>query len=246
MIFGMTTFALVHVLLSLIGIFSGFVVVFGLLASKRLDGWTKLFLAGLSDLSSEDGVDRPILMRYTTALTRDWRVRPTDNSGGAFYGVTALGNYIYAVGYVGVSPNYDYLIEKYDEAGNRIWSKTSGGAGRDMLNSVIAVNGRLFAVGSTNSQGAGGLDAVLLEIDPATGDTLSIITYGGAQDDVASAVATDGTDLYVVGSSRSFASAEGNIVGQSDIMLLRYSIHIQLANQTISFGTLSNKPEFRN
>src|SRR5882762_4159643 len=45
MIFGMTTFTLVHVLLSLIGIFSGFVVVFGLLAAKRLDGWTSLFLA---------------------------------------------------------------------------------------------------------------------------------------------------------------------------------------------------------
>ena len=45
MIFGMTTFTLVHVLLSLIGIFSGFVVVFGLLVAKRLDGWTTLFLA---------------------------------------------------------------------------------------------------------------------------------------------------------------------------------------------------------
>ena len=45
MIFGMTTFTFVHVLLSLIGIFSGFVVVFGLLAAKRLDGWTTLFLA---------------------------------------------------------------------------------------------------------------------------------------------------------------------------------------------------------
>ena len=45
MIFGMTTFTIVHVLLSLIGIFSGFVVVFGLLVAKRLDGWTALFLA---------------------------------------------------------------------------------------------------------------------------------------------------------------------------------------------------------
>ena len=44
MIFGMTTFTFVHVLLSLIGIFSGFVVVFGLLKAKRLDGWTALFL----------------------------------------------------------------------------------------------------------------------------------------------------------------------------------------------------------
>jgi len=45
MIFGLTTFTFVHVVLSLVGIGSGFVVVFGLLTAKRLDGWTALFLA---------------------------------------------------------------------------------------------------------------------------------------------------------------------------------------------------------
>ena len=44
MSFGMTTFTLVHVVLSLIGIFSGFIVMFGLFAAKRLDGWTAIFL----------------------------------------------------------------------------------------------------------------------------------------------------------------------------------------------------------
>src|SRR6202165_1546173 len=44
MISGMSTFTLVHVVLSLIGIFSGFVAWFGLLAAKRLDGWTAVFL----------------------------------------------------------------------------------------------------------------------------------------------------------------------------------------------------------
>jgi hypothetical protein len=39
------TFTLVHVLISLVGLGAGFVVAFGLLASKRLDGWTALFLA---------------------------------------------------------------------------------------------------------------------------------------------------------------------------------------------------------
>lgn len=34
----------VHVVLSLIGILAGLVVVFGLLTSERLDGWTSLFL----------------------------------------------------------------------------------------------------------------------------------------------------------------------------------------------------------
>jgi hypothetical protein len=44
-ILGMTPLTFVHVVLSLIGIFSGFVVVFGLLTGSRLDGWTALFLA---------------------------------------------------------------------------------------------------------------------------------------------------------------------------------------------------------
>ena len=44
MILGMTTLTFVHVVLSLIGIFSGFIVMFGLFAGKRLDGWTAFFL----------------------------------------------------------------------------------------------------------------------------------------------------------------------------------------------------------
>ena len=47
MILGMSTstFTLVHVILSLVGIFAGLVVVFGMFSSKKLDGWTALFLA---------------------------------------------------------------------------------------------------------------------------------------------------------------------------------------------------------
>lgn len=46
MILGMTTqtFTVVHTALSLIGIVSGFVVMFGLLGGKQVDKWTALFL----------------------------------------------------------------------------------------------------------------------------------------------------------------------------------------------------------
>ncbi len=44
MIFGMPPFTFVHVLLSLIGILAGLVVLNGLLGSKRLPGWTLVFL----------------------------------------------------------------------------------------------------------------------------------------------------------------------------------------------------------
>src|SRR5216683_5457511 len=47
MILGMSTatFTLLHVVLSLVGIFSGVVVLFELLGAKRRDGWTAIFLA---------------------------------------------------------------------------------------------------------------------------------------------------------------------------------------------------------
>jgi hypothetical protein len=41
----LSAFTFFHVVLSLVGIGTGFVVVYGLLASRRLDGWTALFLA---------------------------------------------------------------------------------------------------------------------------------------------------------------------------------------------------------
>src|SRR6266478_1334887 len=46
MIFGVSTetYTLIHVVISLVGIISGFIVLFGLLAGKRLDGLTALFL----------------------------------------------------------------------------------------------------------------------------------------------------------------------------------------------------------
>jgi hypothetical protein len=42
---GLAAFTLFHVALSLVGIATGFVVVYGLLTGRRLDGWTAVFLA---------------------------------------------------------------------------------------------------------------------------------------------------------------------------------------------------------
>jgi hypothetical protein len=43
--FDITTFTLIHVVLSLVGIFAGLIVAGGFVAGKRLDGWTGVFLA---------------------------------------------------------------------------------------------------------------------------------------------------------------------------------------------------------
>lgn len=165
-----------------------------------------------------------------------------------YRGVAALGSSLYAAGYINQSPprNYwepvvgDYLIDKYDESGNLLWTQTWGGAGDDRLTGVVGIGARLFAVGFTRSGGAGLADAVIFEIDPATGDRLSTTLWGDTQDDIANATATDGTDLYVLGESKSFASGEGNLAGQNDVVLLRYSIlHYNFAG---FFSPVDNPP----
>ena len=95
MILGMSiaTFTLVHVVLSLVGIFAGTVVLFGMFSANRLDGWTALFLA-TTILTSVTGFFFPrdqllpshvlgilslavlavtILALYVYRLARSWR-----------------------------------------------------------------------------------------------------------------------------------------------------------------------------
>ena len=55
----MITFTIIHVVLSLIGIISGIIVAAGLLSSKRLDGWTILFLVSTL-LTSVTGFGFPV------------------------------------------------------------------------------------------------------------------------------------------------------------------------------------------
>ena len=45
MIFDITTYTYVHVLLSFVGILSGFIVLYGLLTANRMENWTLVFLA---------------------------------------------------------------------------------------------------------------------------------------------------------------------------------------------------------
>jgi hypothetical protein len=95
MILGMpaSTYTFIHVVLSLIGIGSGLVVMFGLIAGKRLEGWTALFL-GSQVATSVTGFGFPfdhllpshvvgvvslvvltiaILARYPIRMTGAWR-----------------------------------------------------------------------------------------------------------------------------------------------------------------------------
>ena len=202
-------------------------------ATTQLNG--DLYLGGYSSLLGEDRYSsfylshnwwdvKAVLMRYDASLNRLWRQRPSDVGPSRFYAVTTLNGEVYAVGNTQGSGSPDgYLIEKYDQAGNRMWSRVTPAAAGAGLTGVTAATGKLYAVGWTKAAGAGGADVALLEIDPATGNTLSTTLYSGAYDDVASAVVTDGTDVYIIGESRSFSN-DGNTEGQDDLMVLQYRV----------------------
>ena len=187
----------------------------------------------------------PAIWKHAPNLSVVWRQQDASVASGSYLGVTALGNAIYVVGQTyGAAGSEQYIAARYDESGNRIWSKSFGGANSDVLNGVTAIGSRLFAVGYTRSQGSGGSDGVLMEINPETGDVLSTAYFGGGQDDAFRGVSSNGTDLYVVGESKSYASAAGNAVGQSDLALARYtlgppalaSISVTPSNPTIAVG----------
>lgn len=188
-----------------------------------LDSNDHVYTAGFSTWGGPSNVGRPTLWEHDANLTF---VRHMVDNGieGSFYAVAAFGNELYAVGstYNHLSPvgSEDFLLQKFDAAGNRLWSTVVPGAGTDILKGVVGLAGKIYAVGYTNSTGAGGYDLAVLEVDPATGSVLATANYGGPFDDMGNGIATDGTYLYVVGESRSYAQG-GNAVGQNDVLLMR-------------------------
>ena len=101
----MKTFTLIHVAISLAGILSGFVVLYGMLTAQRLPGWTKVFLI-TTVLTSLTGFFFPIhgvtpalitgvvslialaiaiYARYVRQLTGGWRKGYVISAVFAFY-----------------------------------------------------------------------------------------------------------------------------------------------------------------
>jgi hypothetical protein len=190
---------------------------------------TNVYAAGV--LTSTSFPQQPYLRKYSSTGALQW-VR-AENFAGGYNGLVSIGKAIYAVGWLGTNSgagaSIDMLIEKWDEQGNRIWSRSYDRNGaEDNLSGAVTLGGRLFVAGYTRGQTAGGADSALMEIDPATGNLLSTALYGGTHDDMATGVDTDGTDLYVVGQSRSV----GN--NSNQVMVLRYTLQPALVSLTVA------------
>lgn len=180
-----------------------------------------IYVSGITWYPSNNAdTARTQLWKYSESGTPLWE-RSVPGFGGY---VAAADGGIYLASALGrpAEPK-DVQVLKYDEAGTVLWSRTWGGTGSDIPYGLATDGTRLFVTGETNSFGSGGKDLFLQELDTAHGLILGTQFFAGTQDDMGNGVAIRDDELYVVGSSRSFATG-GNAPGESDVMLLQYAL----------------------
>jgi hypothetical protein len=98
-------------------------------------------------------------------------------SDGGF--IIAGGTYSFGAG------STDMYLIKTDSLGNTQWTRTYGGPGDELANSVRQTRGGGYILaGLTSSYGAGGYDIYLIRTN-SQGDTLWTKTYGGINDELA-------------------------------------------------------------
>lgn len=150
---------------------------------------------------------------------------PIHSVGNMPIGLVAFANHLFVATAKlnGTQGGYDVWVLKYDEAGNLVSNHTWGSTRDDVATAITVVKDRLYVVGYTAGWVGGGKDAFLLEMNAQTCEVSSVNYHGGQNDDAAFGVVSAGTDLYIVGETRSFEQG-GNAAGQSDLMLLRYAL----------------------
>jgi len=81
----------------------------------------------------------------------------------------------------------DGWIVKLDPNGNVVWDKTIGDVGDDWISKISLLGNDIMFVGGTQSFGAGDYDVWIGRLN-ASGDIMWVRTYGGAKEDVGTAL----------------------------------------------------------
>lgn len=191
--------------------------------------WRKKYGSGDTDLgySGQQTTDGGYIFCGTTsgfsAPGSKMYLLKTDLNGNLLWSKVFLNGNAFSVlqtndsGYIMTgTANGQLAIVRTDFTGDTLWTKLIGGAGNDIGSCISkTLDNGFIIVGYTNSFGLGNYDMFLVKID-ANGNTLFTKTYGGTNDDRASAVQQTIDSGYILsGLTNSYGA------GQSDIFLLK-------------------------
>jgi hypothetical protein len=128
--------------------------------------------------------------------------------------------------------NYDFWVVRTDAGGNKLWDRSFGGSGEDVLFSLQETTDRGFILGgySTNRAGGnktsasfGGYDFWIVRTD-ANGNKLWDRSYGGANDDYLRTVKQTTDGGFILG-GQSLSAPGGNktsaLFGTNDFWVVR-------------------------
>ncbi|MFX0099418.1 MAG: PKD domain-containing protein [Candidatus Hodarchaeota archaeon] len=162
------------------------------------------------------GAEEPL----ESLIVQDWNVTWGESNYDYSRSVWGDGTYTYTVGSTNShgAGNYDLCLEKWDDAGSKIWNRTWGGGSSDYGFSVWTDGIYIYTTGYTYSFGAGSSDIFLVKWD-TSGNKIWNRTWGGGSTEEAYAVWSDGTFIYTTGYTLSYATGGGQ-----DVVLIKWDV----------------------
>ena len=173
--------------------------------SVAIDSSDNVYVLGYQD-SAGAGLDDFLIAKYNSSGVIQWQrvFGGSGNEQGYSVAIDSSDN-VYVLGYTsstGAGSN-DFLLAKYNSSGTIQWQRVLGGASSEIGYSVaIDSSDNVYALGQTNSTGAGDYDFLLAKYD-SSGAVQWQRTLGGASEDIGNSIAIDSSDnLYVFGTGR--------------------------------------------
>jgi uncharacterized delta-60 repeat protein len=175
-------------------------------------GYTGSTGAGLLDF---------LLAKYNSSGTLQWQriLGSTQYEFGYGVAIDSSSNvYVSGVTYSAPIGSLDAMVAKYDSSGTLQWQKALGGADNDFFYELATDSGNnLYALGHTESAGAGGNDFLLAKYNSA-GTIQWQRVLGGTGSEQGFSVAIDASDnAYILGQTASTGA------GGADILLAKYN-----------------------
>jgi len=171
-----------------------------------------VYAVGRQEMGAED--DDLLLLKYS--LNGDFQWARTWGGPDYDYGMdvaVAAGGDAYVTGgtYSFGEGLTDLFVQRWDTAGNLVWTRTWGGESTDVGYGVTLIDDEIFIAGRTDSFGDGTGEVLLLAYDP-DGEIAWQRAVGGGGQDIAFDVAawrhpsTDARALYIAGTAYSFSA----------------------------------------